>query len=122
MSALVDSPLPRISQAVKQCLNYLQEEAGKLKTNRSIWHISSDILESIFGIYKDRKSPYALNGVTPYVLMLPLLTKSNQQSGSIEVDFKNALESVFLRDIDNWKETNLSENLAVKRRKKLKTV
>jgi hypothetical protein len=35
------------------------------------------------------------------------------------VDFKRALESVFPRDIDQWARDNLSENLVVKRRKKL---
>jgi hypothetical protein len=117
---LIDSPFPRISKAVKECIGYLQQEAGKLSAEKSVWHLSSDILESIFGVYKERKSPNALNGVTPYVLMLPLLTKSNPESGCLQVDFKKALESVFLRDIDKWAKDNLSENLVVKRRNKLK--
>jgi hypothetical protein len=116
---LVDGPFPRVSRAVKECMAYLREEAGKSSAGEDAWHISSDILESMFGAYKARKSPNALNGVTPYVLMLPLLTKVNPESGSIHVDFKQALESVFLRDIDQWADDNLSENLAVKRRKKL---
>jgi CRISPR/Cas system CMR-associated protein Cmr5 small subunit len=116
---LTESSFSRISQAAKECVNYLQEEAGKLSTEKSVWHISSDILESIFGIYKERKSPKALNGVTPYVLMLPLSTKSNPESGCLRVDFKKALEDVFLRDIDKWEKDNLSENLVVKRRNKL---
>jgi hypothetical protein len=119
LQSLTDSPFPRISKAVKECMSYLQEEAGKLSTKKSIWHISSDILESIFGVYKERKSPNPLNGVTPYVLMLPLLTMSNPESGCIYMDFKKALECVFLRDIDKWAEDNLSENLAVKRINKL---
>jgi hypothetical protein len=116
---LADSPFPRISQASKECVSYLQEEAGKLSTEKSVWHISSDILESIFGVYKERKSPNALNGVTPYVLMLPLLTQSDPESGCFRVDFKKALEGIFLRDIDKWAQDNLSENLVVKRRNKL---
>jgi len=114
---LTKSPHPRIQQAVKECMNYLREEAGKLSTEKSVWHISSDIIESIFGIYKERKPPNSLNGVTPYVLMLPLLTKSNVETGSFRIDFKDALETVFLRDIDKWTEDNLSENLAIKRKK-----
>jgi hypothetical protein len=116
---LTQSPSARICQAVKECMVYLQEEAGKLSTEKSVWHISSDILESIFGIYKERKSPNALHGVTPYVLMLPLLTKSNPESGSFRLNFKEALERVFLRNIDKWAEDNLSENLVVKRKTKL---
>jgi hypothetical protein len=119
LQPLVDSPLPRISKAAQECLSYLHEEVRKLESQKSVWHISSDILESIFGIYKERKSPNALNGVTRYVLMLPLLTKSDLDSGCIRVDFKEALEDVFLHDIDKWVNINLSENLEVKRRRKL---
>ena len=114
------SSFPRVSRAAKECIDYLLEEARKLSTKKSIWHISSDILESIFGVYKERKSPNALHGVTPYVFMLPLLTKSNPESGGLRIDCKKALERVFLRDIDKWEKDNLSENLAVKRRSKLR--
>jgi len=116
LKPLIVSTRPRVSQAAKECMNYLREETEKLSTEESIWHISSDILESIFGVYKDRKSPNALNGVTSYVLMLPLLTKVNSDTGCFAMDFKKALESVFLRDINQWKTDNLSENLVVKRK------
>ena len=102
---LINSPFPRVSKAAKECVKYLQDETGKLTAQDSVWHISSDILESIFGVYKKRKSPNALNGVTSYVLMLPLLTKSDPKSGYIRMDFKYALESTFLRDIDKWTKT-----------------
>ncbi|MDR1336552.1 MAG: hypothetical protein LBK22_06965, partial [Tannerella sp.] len=69
--------------------------------------------------YKAGKSPDALNGVTPSVLMLPLLTRADPEPGSVRVDFKRALESVFLRDIDRRAKDKLPENLMVKRRKKL---
>jgi hypothetical protein len=36
------------------------------------------------------------------------------------VDFKRALENVFLRDIDRWEKDKFSENLMVKQRKKIK--
>jgi hypothetical protein len=114
------SSSPRISRAAKECIDYLLEEARKLSTRKSVWHISSDILESIFGVYKERKSPNALHGVTPYVFMLPLLTKSKPESNCLRIDCKKALEQVFLRDIDKWAKDNLSENLVVKRISKLK--
>ena len=119
LAPLVNSPFTRVSKAAKECVNYLQQEAGKLTAQDSAWHTSSDILESIFGVYKKRKSPNALNGVTSYVLMLPLLTKSDPKSGNIRMDFKYALESTFLRDIDKWTKENLSENLTIKRKKML---
>jgi hypothetical protein len=53
--------------------------------------------------------------VTVYILILPFLTKFHPESGSLQLDFKEGLERVFLRNIDKWAEDNLSENLAVKR-------
>jgi hypothetical protein len=117
---LTQSPFPRVCQAAKESINYLHEEAGKLSTDKSVWHISTDILESMFGVYKARKSPNTLNGVTTYVLMLPLLTRSDPQTGILRLDCKAALEGVFLRDIDKWAEDNLTENLTIKRKNKLK--
>jgi hypothetical protein len=33
------------------------------------------------------------------------------------MNFKHALESVFMKDLKDWQNTNLTENLAVKRKK-----
>lgn len=38
-------------------------------------NISSDIIKSTFGIYKGKKSPNKLYGVTPFALMIPLHPK-----------------------------------------------
>lgn len=114
---LTESKHSRVRSAAKECLKYLEEESGKLSSEDSVWHISSDVLESIFGVYKERKSPNALNGVTGYILLLPVLTKINPESGCFSLNVKDILENVFLRDIDTWEKDNLSENLAVKRRK-----
>jgi hypothetical protein len=36
-----------------------------------------------------------------------------------EINFKEKLESVFMKDLKTWSDDNLTENLAVKRKKKL---
>ena len=73
----------------------------------------------MFGYYKFRKSPNPLNGVTTQILMLPVLTKINSQTGESGIDFKRALEGVFLRDLAEWRSKHLTENLVVKRTKTL---
>jgi hypothetical protein len=50
-------------------------------------------------------------------MILPLLTKADTETGNSNIRFKSALESVFLKDLKQWKEDNLTENLIVKRRK-----
>ncbi|MDR0714370.1 MAG: hypothetical protein LBF89_08955 [Bacteroidales bacterium] len=100
---------------------YIQKENGKKSIPEEKWHISSDVIESLFGSYKARKSPNAMNGVTKQIFILPLLTRINAKKGLTSGWFKTCLEYVFLKDLDEWKDEHLSENRTVKRRKLLCT-
>ncbi|MDR3296990.1 MAG: hypothetical protein LBS94_02000, partial [Prevotellaceae bacterium] len=120
--------------AVRQALReYLQEELDKLLTKlakrrtkkakrpaqKACWHASSDVIESLFGMYKSRRSKNPLNGVTSYVLLLPLLTRIGDGRSASTIDFKQSLEHVYMSDLTTWTEDHLTENLAVKRQIKL---
>ncbi len=107
----------RVSTAAKQILYYLDDENNKLTNDKTIWNASSDIIESIFGHYKTRKSPDTLNGVTLQVLLLPLMTKIDTENGISTINFKTTLEQIFLRDLKDWKDDHLTENMAIKRNK-----
>jgi hypothetical protein len=98
---------------------YLQETSLKVAGKTGVWHASSDILESIFGTYKARMPKNPLYGITTNILILPLLTKTDNDGNLKNFNCKQVLEGVFLRDITTWKNTHLTENLAVKRQKKL---
>jgi hypothetical protein len=98
---------------------YLQETSAKVITKNNVWHASSDIIESIFGTYKSRKSKNPLHGITTYVMLLPLLTKVDENNRLTNVDCKQALETVLLKDLTDWKYKHLTENLAIKRQMKL---
>lgn len=107
-------------QRVKLALcHYLAQEKEKLLTAENIWHCSSDIIESLFGVYKYKRSSNLLNGITPYVLVIPLKAAAGNNAKPTKLDFKAKLENVFMKDLTQWKENNLTENLAVKRQKKL---
>jgi hypothetical protein len=106
----------RIMELIRK---YLQETSDKIVTEKSVWNASSDIIESIFGTYKFRKSKNPLHGITTYVMLLPLMTKVNEDNKLTDVNCKQALETVFLRDLTDWKKKHLTENLAVKRLMKL---
>ena len=97
----------------------MMEEYEKIPSEKCIWNASSDIIESLFGTYKLRRSPNSLNGVTPYVFLLPLLTTIEEGTPASEINFKEALENVFLRDLTQWRNNNLSDNLAVLRKQKI---
>jgi hypothetical protein len=57
----------------------LQEEQGKLMDEKTVWHASSDIMESIFGFYKFRKSKNQLNGITLYVFSVTSIDKNERR-------------------------------------------
>jgi hypothetical protein len=109
----------RMLQIAEQILGWLREEIRKLPSEKTCWNASSDIIESLFGEYKSRKSPNPLHGVTPFVLMLPLHTRIGTKGNLSPFDFKKGLESVFMSDIEQWKKEILLENQACKRIEKL---
>ena len=102
-----------------EMIDYFNRQADTLADRKAIHHISSDIIESCFGIYKNKKSPNNLYGVTSLVLILPLYPNIVDYSVDKEQDFKERLAKVKLKDIDLWAKENLSENRVVLRSKTL---
>lgn len=96
---------------------FLQRELLKLpKEGNKGFHVSSDIIESVFGFYKYRKSPNRLNGITPYVLFIPLKCEVERNRN---IDVKYLLEKNRMVDVITWREKNLTPNLVQKRMKVL---
>ena len=100
-------------------LDYFRTQASVLKGSRHIRNISSDIIESEFGILKSKVSPNKLYGFTPMVLILPLYPKISVYSDAKKQDFKVRLANVKLKDIDLWAKENLSPNRVALRSKTL---
>lgn len=94
---------------------YLKNECALITSPHEVHIISSDIIESCFGIYKTTKSPDKLCGVTRHVLALPLFMKFTSSQARLSFDFKKAMENVHYRDLKQWKELNLYENPAQER-------
>ena len=53
-------------------LDYLKKEEALLVDDVQNDNISSDIIESDYGIFKAKKSPNKLYSITPFVLLIPL--------------------------------------------------
>jgi hypothetical protein len=99
---------------------YFKEIKDKLPDATTTWHASSDVLESLFGKYKQIASPNKLNGVTPFVLSLCVYTNIDAHSKEMANQIKFALENVSMADLKAWKHNNLIDNQVVKRIKTLK--
>lgn len=103
-------------------LDYLNKEAALLHLTMDAQNISSDIIESEFGILKSKMSPNKLYGFTSQILMLPLYPKISDYSVADEQDFKVRLANVKLKEIDSWAKANLSRNWVKDRTRMLKKV
>jgi hypothetical protein len=99
---------------------YLKETKDKLPDAATTWHASSDVLESLFGKYKQIASPNKLNGVTPFVLSLCVYANFDAHSTEMANQIKFALENVSMSDLKVWKQSNLIDNQVVRRIKTLK--
>lgn len=102
-------------------LEYFKREEALLTGNMSI-NISSDIIESTFGIYKNKKSPNKLHGVTSFVLTIPLYSKVANESVTKTINFKERIVNVKLKDISAWSTKHLPKNWVTERTKTLKKV
>ena len=99
---------------------YLNREKDKLPDEKTIWNASSDVIESLFGKFKDRNATNTLHGVTPLVLSLCIYTHFDMDLAKMQPEIKQALEGVSMADLKTWKADNLIENQVVRRRKILK--
>jgi hypothetical protein len=104
-----------IPKVITKINEFLQNQKDKLVSPTCIWHNCSDVIESFFGKFKHSLPTNPILGVTASVLQLNLMT---QPLGKLEV--KEALEKVFLSDLQQWKHDNLFDNQVVRKHKILK--
>lgn len=103
-------------------LEYFKQQEETLKDNYESHNISSDIIESTFGVFKQKKSPNKLYGITPFILFIPLHAKLENKSATKTFNFKESLCNVKLKDIDTFAKKHISTNRVAIRTKQLKNV
>jgi hypothetical protein len=99
---------------------YLLAERNKLPCIKTVWHASSDIIESLFGKMKAKNPTNLLHGITSSILFLPLLTKIDKDLPQLNVNIKEAMESTFMSEIEAWTKVQLVENQVIRRNKLFK--
>ena len=112
---------PRQARAGVKMLEYFNREETLLTGNMNV-NISSDIIESTFGIYKSKKSQNKLYGITSFVLTIPLYPKVANESVTKTINFKERIVNVKLKDISTWATGHLYKNWVTERTKTLRKV
>lgn len=106
----------------RKILNYIKDELSLIRNKQECHSISSDIIESTFGMYKNMQPNNRLTGITYIVLAIPLYGRVNSIEDRKNLNVKDKLESVRMVDLKDWKQMTLFDNWQVKRMLDLKKV
>jgi hypothetical protein len=101
----------KIIEEIKKQINiYFDDLKSKIEENKKLL-ITSDIIESSFGKYKNYISQNPIAGITNLILSISAFTCSlNEQ------DIKIALENTGIKDVKEWTKKNIGKTLFQKRR------
>jgi len=105
----------RMIKLGEQINAFLKQEVKLLSEELPVHNNSSDIIESLFGKYKERKSPNKLYGVTSQVLFIPLYTRLINPKVAGNFNFKTVLEEMKMDRIKDWSHRNLTPSQVTKR-------
>ena len=100
-------------------LSYFEEELKLLKPGDKSHVISSDIIESLFGYYKSRKSPDKQAGITGSALVIPLRTMFDPHECKPDGKLMSIFASETVNSVSHWRNDFIGESNLAKRRKKL---
>ena len=95
--------------------DYLNRESALLSEEHGVHNISSDLIESDFGIFKESMPSNKTAGFTESILYIPLRPKLHSAECIDNLDISTIMKRTKIIDITRWKEANLKPNPLVKR-------
>ena len=95
-------------------LEYIERELSLVNEGES-HNASSDSIESLFGVTKNKMSDNKLVGVTPIILLMPLRVHFADKEKRTNFNIKVRMEQGRHRHIKEWTSENLTPNLVVER-------
>ena len=96
--------------------SYLDTESALLTVEHPNHKVSSDIIESDFGIFKDSMPSNKTNGFTESILYIPLRPKVCNLEDAAKIDIKTIMERRTVNEVKQWKTEHLRTNAMGKRR------
>lgn len=99
---------------------YFRRECSLLESEDAVHNISSDVIESAFGHFKNRMSSCANHGFTSLILLMPLHFKLADIEACSNFDVRNCLEGMTLTKLSVWRQHSLMTNMALERNKTIK--
>ena len=104
---------PTIVNLITDLYTFLGEQAQPVPQDQT-WLGTSDVIESIFGKYKNFSSRSSLKGIGKMILSIPVFTSKPTLEG-----IQQAMESLRLRDVTDWLRSTVGPSLFAKRKEAL---
>ena len=111
----------RTRRLADMLIAYFNREEALLGSDE-VHNITSDIIESTFGCFKNRMSPNKNNGYTPLVLLIPLALRLSNIENCRGFHVEQLLSRTTITDIKRWRGDNLLPNPSIKRIKLMKNI
>ena len=103
---------PRLKKVKDDVLVYIEEECAEIS---GVYPGCSDIIESVFGKYKNFSGRSPMKEIGRAVLTIPVFTSNIDHD-----EVKTAMESVSADDVRDWLKANIGESLLAKRKQAFK--
>lgn len=91
-----------LKELIVKVKDHLQIEKQRLFIKHTVWYVSSDVLESMLGMFKNKKSQ------TRYTALFPSLIKIAAGKPTVDCNLKNAPEEVMMTHLWSWERKKLN--------------
>lgn len=102
-------------------LDYLDRESLLLTDEHPVHNITSDLIESEFGLFKAAMPSNKICGFTASVLYIPIRAKLGTLSKTCGLNIGEVMKRQTVGRVKSWKDKNLRQNPMIKRRNILST-
>ena len=104
---------PKAAAVAAELHAFLEQQAGSIPEGET-WLGTSDIIESVFGKYKNFSARSALKGIGKMILSMPVFTTQPTAE-----KIRQAMESQRVQDVRDWLQETLGQTLFSKRKQAL---
>ena len=101
----------RMHEVGVMVLEYFDRECSLLKDAKDAHVISSDIIESTFGYFKEHRAKNRRSGLTTQVLLLPLYTRMTQLNDAKSIDVRDMMVTTTVGAVTQWSKDTLPPSM-----------
>ncbi|MDR1882086.1 MAG: hypothetical protein LBR26_04810 [Prevotella sp.] len=91
-------------------IEYMDYNMNQISTKKRTLMCTSDVIETVFGRYKNELNQNPANGITDMALIIPAMTSDLNRE-----EIMKAIDASTVKQINQWQKDNLCDSLSVMR-------